>query len=557
MTGRSKNSSADLPICGYTFSGKTCDKSGAHRCEPRADKVVRFFDRLLVHTKGVYARKSFDLTDWQEHDIIRPLFGEMVWSDEWDRYVRRYRVAVICLARKNGKSELVAGICLYLLVGDDEESAEVYGAAKDTKQARKVWEPAWRMVQLSKDLRDRVKVNKHSRRLYDEKSASYYEIITSDAMGELGHNPHGFVLDEVLSQRDDSLWNAMRTAAGTRTQPMMLAVTTETNEPHSFGAQLIDEAERVQEDQDRAPHIFAYIRKTPKDADPWDEDNWYHANPALGEFLSIEALRQEALEAKNDPSKENAFRQYRLNQRVQQTTRYIPLHLWDECVGEVAANPDWIVPRLEGAKCWGGLDLSARLDLTAWCLLFEDGWAWWRLWAPEEVMDELDRHTANEASRWAKDGWLTVTEGEVIDYQKVYDDIVEDTARFKIVDVTYDRWSGEPVRQELEARTGLTMIESDTTFTRMTGPMNEFMRMLKAGELKHGGNPAVRWQADNLEAKHPRDDASRIRPVKPDTGKTGKRIDAIPALFFAIDGKQRGVEREKRSVYEDRGMVVL
>ena len=869
------------PICGYVLDDLECRKRGAHWCEPRAVRVRKFFRLLLVHTKGPYARKRFELTDWQYNDIIAPLFGEVVWSSEWQRYVRRYSVAYIVVARKNGKllrlstpiatpsgwttmgelaegdtvfatdgtptrvgwvsepevepsylvrfadgaevvaggehqwlvndrirrgkrvvttdelretlisgargdrrytvdvpgaiecpdaelsispwllgywlgngtrragtltvggwrgecdlnavtttldrlgevyrvgvgaqpmrsqvgvrglvarlaalgvlgekripacymfasttqrtdllaglldsdgtasstaavprveygcsdkvlahdvlmlvrslgykatikerstasgrtgyrvcftaynedapftlerknrnlparpdraprsltnaivsieptgmaepmrcigvdhpthtylageaftpthnSELAAGILLYLLVGDDEESAEIYGAAKDTKQAGKVFEPAWRMTQLSPKLSKRLKLNKHARRIYDEKSSSHYEIITADALGELGHNPHGFCLDEVLSQPDDTLWNAMRTAAGAREQPLLLCCTTETNLPNSFGAKMIDEAEKIQEDPARAPHIFSYVRKTPKDVDPWDEKNWRWANPALGEFLSIEALRQEALEAKLDPSKENSFRQFRLNQRVSQVSRYITLDLWKSCTREVAPTPEWVAEKLEGQRCYGGLDLSAISDLTSWCLLGEDGWAWWRYWITEATFDDLTP-LIPKLAQWKRDGWLTVTEGDVIDYERVYADIREDGKRFNIVRACYDKWSAEPARQRIDSENKFELFESQTSYDRMSQPMKELKRILKAHELGHGGNPVSAWHADGMDAKSPPDDPDKIRPVKPDRGKHDKRNDGMITLLLAIDARVRFPEPKK------------
>jgi phage terminase large subunit-like protein len=533
--------------------------------------VVRFYVELLVHTKGAHARHVFRLATWQEYDLVRPIFGEVVWSPEWQRYIRRYRVVIIVLARKNGKSALLSGTALYLLVGDDEESAEVYGAAKDTKQAGKVFEPALRMMQLSPLLSKRLDYNKNARRLIDERTASYYEIITADAEGELGHNPHGFILDEVLSQPDDSLWNAMRTAGGTRTQPLMLCITTETNDDASFGASVIDEADRIQEDPSRAPHMFAYVRKLPMNeveldrlrrlfpghpdlpvsCDPFDEANWRWPNPGLDDFKTRSSMREEKLEALNDPTKENAFRQFQVNQRVQQVTRYVSLQLWDANVGETMPSPSWLRKKLAGQVCWAGLDLSSKLDLTAWCLLFEDGWCWWRFWVPEAVVPLLDKHTAGKFSVWVRDGWVTATEGNTIHFERIYDDIETDWNTFLIRNATYDRWCGEPVRQAIEARTGLEMFESDTTYANMSGPMQEFLRLLKAHELQQGGNPVARWNADNLQAKMPADDPDRVRPVKPDREKTGKRIDGMPALFFAIDARMRPVETEEVIVYHD------
>ncbi|WP_329545556.1 terminase large subunit [Streptomyces sp. NBC_01356] len=558
--------------CGYTLDGKTCTRRGAHYCEPRADKVVAFFGELLVHPAGALANTRFELAPWQEHEIIRPLFGEVIWSVQWGRYVRRYTRATVVLGRKNGKSALLSGISLYMLCGDGEESAEVYGAAKNTRQAGKVFEPATKMVKKSPILAKRLTHIKNMRRLVDEKTGSHYEVIPGDADAELGHNPHCFILDEVLSQPDDSLWKAMTTAAGARTQALMLAITTETSDQASFGAEFIDEADRVMEDPARSPHHFAYVRKMPRTVeelerlwrlfparpelpvsiDPWDERNWHWPNPALGSFLSIQSLREDAEEAKNDLSKENGFKQFRLNQRVSQVTRWISMDLWDLNAGEIAPTPDWITDRLRGQRCWGGLDLSSKLDLTAWSLLFPNGETLWRFWAPESIAPHLDAHTGGKFSEWARDGWITLTDGDTIDYDQIYADVDEDHDRYRIVDVTYDKWSGEPIRQEIVKRTRLKLVESDTTYLRMTPPMAELMRMLRARELEHFGNPVARWMADALERKSPRDDPDRMRPVKPDRDKTGKRIDGMPSLLFAVDGKLRGLPAP--SIYESQGM---
>jgi phage terminase large subunit-like protein len=565
----------DGPVCGYKLRGKVCCKRGAHYCEPRADRTVFFFSEHLRHVKGPLRRTPFVLRPWQEHEIIRPLFGEVVWSNEWGRYVRRYRRAFLIMSRKNGKSEIAAGILLYLLVGDGEESAEVYTAAKDKDQAQKIFGPARRMVELSPVLRKRLQHIKNAMRLVDAKTDSVLTVITADADGELGHNPHGFCLDELLSQPDGSLWDAMDTADGARLQELLFVATTETNLPLSFGAAMIDEAERIQEDPSRSPHTFVFCRKMPANQDQldrlhrlfadhpdlpvsldyWDERNWKWPNPALGEFLSLESMRRSALGAKKSKRAESAFKQFKLNMREANAMRWIALDLWNANAGEVAEIPEDLVPRLEGKRCWAGLDLSSKLDLTAWCLRFEDGELLWRFWVPESMVDVLDKHTDDKFGEWCDAGWVTVTEGDTIDYQRIYEDIARDNERYVIVSGTYDKWSGEPVRQAVQELTGLDMVESNTTYERMTPPMKEAMRKLKAGEYSHHGNPVAAWMADCLEAKHPTDDPERIRPVKPMRDTSHKRIDGMPALFFAEDGAMRG--GDGRSVYEERGLSSL
>lgn len=471
-------------------------------------------------------------------------------------------------------SSLVAAIVLYLLVGDDEESSEVYGAAKDTKQAGKVFQPVNRMRQLSPRLNGdrghsgRLQHNKNSRRVYDEQTASYYEVITSDAQGELGHNPHGFVLDEVLSQPNGALWEAMVTAQGARTQPMYLAVTTETNQPRSFGADLIDEAERVEEDPSRAPHAFAFVRKLPNDehglerlrrmypghsdlpvsVDPFDEDNWKWPNPALDEFLSRDALRQGALEAKNEPAKENGFRQFRMNQRVAQASRWMPMHLYDETSGDIWATPDWHRGEMKGRKAWFGFDLAAKFDLTAWCLMVPDGDAvdvLWRFWMPESALHFLDARSGGQWSRWATEGWVTVTGADVVDYDTIYDDVQADSEHFALAAGDCDQWSMAPVIQEIEKRTGVREIVAyNNTYQKMTPGMNDLMGMVLEGRFRHHGNPVARACFDSVEVRKAPYNPQLIRPDKPALDRADYRIDAVPAAAMAAMAMSREAEVE-------------
>lgn len=543
----------ERPVCLHTFRGHTCTKRGPHYCEPRADRVVAFFAELLCHTKGPHARKPFLLRDWQEYEIIRPLFGEVVWTDEHMCYVRRYRIAHIYVARKQGKSELAAGILLYMLVGDDEESSEVYSAAADTKQAGKVFEPADRMRQLSPVLVRRLKLNKQARRIYDEKSGSHYQIITADAKGELGHNPHCFNLDEVLSQVDNSLWDAMVTAAGARLQEMMLATSTETNDPGSFGADLIDEAERIQNDPASNTHTFAFVRKMPRtdgelealrrrfaghphlpvSLDVWDERNWKWSNPALDDFKSRESMRRQAADAKAEPAKENAFRQFQCNQRVSQVTRWMPLHLWDACTQSLVDED-----RLRGRICYAGLDLAATTDLAAVAYLFpprrgvdEPFDVVWRCWTPEDNLRSLDKYTGGKASVWSREGLLTVTPGDWIDYSTIQGQLDQDATNFEVVQLGYDPWQAIETVQYLMSH-GMDCVPVRQGYAVFSPTMAELMRLVRMKGLNHGAHPIARWNADALEIQA--DPSGNIRPVKPDRSASPKRIDLMVALIMAL-----------------------
>lgn len=544
------------------MDGKVCRKRGDHFCVTRADHAQAFFEEILVHTKGRYARRPFVLAKWQRDDIIRPVFGTVVYSPEFGEYVRRYLIVWIELARKNGKSELLAGIMLYLLVSDGEESAELYGCARDRDQASLVFDVAMRMVQLSPILNRRLTIRSHLKRIIDMKSNSFYQVIAADAAGALGSNPSGVAADEILAWRDRGMWDAQRTGmgSGARRQPMLAAATTAGNDPSGFAAAMHAEMQRVADDPDRAPHVFVYMRNTPREADPFDERNWAHANPALGDFLSVEAMRKEALEARNDPAAENSFRQFKLNQWVNQTTRWMPMHLYKNSAGDLWLNPEAGRGALKGRVAWAGFDLAAKMDLCSWCLVFPgaDGEpvdVLWRFWIPEAALAHLDKHNDGKVSRWVAEGWITATDGEVLDYDVVYADVAEDAETFKIAGGDCDKWSMFPVIQEIAKRCGLreeqSLVTRQNTYADMTPGMTALMGLVKEQRFRHHGNPVAQWCFDNVEVAHPRDNPDLIRPAKPERNATGKRIDAVPAASLAVGAwtvRSRQVTTRRRVV---------
>ncbi|AUS34611.1 hypothetical protein C1M55_28185 [Rhodococcus qingshengii] len=554
--------------CGHVFIDSDgdsfeCEEVGDHFCETRADRAQDFIETLCVHTKGKYARKPFILEDWQRDDIVRPIFGTVVWSDEHEDYVRKYEIVWIELARKNGKTELLAAIMLVLLLGDGEESAELYGIALDKEQAGLCFDVAAQMIRLSPPLAKLIKITPHNRRANYIRKNSIYRVIASDAGGALGSNPSGVAADEILAWKNGDMWTALRTGmgSGARKQPMFIAATTAGNDSESFGGLQHAEMVRIADDPTRSPHIFVYLRNTPKDADPWDEKNWYFANPALGSFLSLDGMRKQANEARNDPTKENAFRQFKLNQWVNQAFRWMPLHLYDENIGDVYETAKEAREVFAGRECWLGMDLAARQDLTAWCLIFpidENSCdVLWRFWLPESAFERLNQLNDGKLTDWVKNGWLTVTEGDVLDFEKVYEDIEADAGLFTILGGDADQWSSDPVIQQVQNRTDIQEIFTyKNDFSHMSPGMKRIMDLVKLKGFNHHGNPVARWCFDSVEAKSAAYDPDIIRPMKPNRQTQAKRIDGVPAAIMAVNAwEQRGDEAV--SYYEDNDLLVL
>lgn len=537
----------------------------------KAAKVVRFFERVLVHTKGRWARSPFILTDWQREDIIEPIFGVVRWDAGLEKWVRNYNEVWLELARKNGKSELMAGIALYMTAADGEESAEVYGAAKDRDQAALVFNVAKRMVELSPILSRELKVVDSRRRIVHTATNSVYAVIPGDAEGNLGQDPSCILFDEIIAQPSRDLYDTLRTAFGSRSEPLLVCATNAGNDPESFAKLEHDEALRVAEDASRQPNRYVYARNTPEEADPWDEKNWHYANPALGEFLNIATLRAEAAAARQDPTKENSFRQYRLSQWVQAASRAIQIHRWDEGAGMVVAD------QLEGRKCFAGLDLAATTDLAALILLFpptpeeleediKSPGEWkpgdklpagyqviGRYWVPEGAVEDLDKGTGGKVSAWAKEGRVDILEGDVIDYEPIWEEIYRANNRFGLIDVNLDPWNAATTIKELE-KNRIEAVPIAQTFRALSPPTKEFRKLVKERRIRHGADPVLRWNIDALELK--RDHADNERPVKPNRNASSKRVDGAVALIMALDGALRRGET-RQSAYEDRGLDVV
>lgn len=534
---------ATMPPCGRVLDDAECTEVGDHYCQPRADHVVKFIEELLVHTKGAYARKKFILAQWQRDEIVRPLFGRVVWSVEHEQYKRQYETAWVEISRKQGKTELLAAVMLYILLAEGEYSAELYSVAKDIKQARLCFDVAAQMVRLNPILSKRCKIVSSSKRIVKVDSNSVYAVIAADAGAALGSNPSAVAADEILawSTNGQELWDALATGQGSmaRVQPLIIAATTAGSDSESFGGQKHAEMVKIAEDPESAPDVFVFMRNTPRDADPFDEKNWYYANPALGDFLSLEKMRKYAAAARRNPLALRGFQQFNLNQWTNSAISWMGMHDWDECKGTVHPNAQRTLDAFAGQQCWFGLDLAARQDLCAICYLFPDGAQCdlvWRFWLPESAFDRLNQSNSGRLTEWAHDGWIKVTDGDVLDFDTVYDDIQGDAERFQILGGDADKWSSDPVIQEIGKRTYVQEIHAyENNYRYMSDGMKRLFEMVKERKIRQHDNPAARWCFDACEARVNSNDPDLIKPNKPNRGKTTKRIDAVPAAIMAIN----------------------
>lgn len=511
----------------------------------KAQRAVTFINNLK-HTKGVWHGVPFDLLPWQDK-IIRDIFGTV----KEDGY-RQYNTAYIEIPKKSGKSELAAAVALYLTCGDGEWGAEVYGCAADRQQASIVFDVAVDMVGQSPALRKRFKPVLSRKRLVYMPTGSFYQVLSSEAYTKHGLNVHGVVFDELHAQPNRQLFDVMTMGSGdARKQPLFFLITTAGTDRNSICWEVHQKAEDILRGKKHDPTFYPVIYGIEDDDDWADEANWYKANPSLGHTIDIEKLRAAFLSAKENPAEENLFRQLRLNQWVKQSVRWMPMDTWEMCSFPV--DPE----ELKGRVCYGGLDLSSSIDITAFVLVFppidEDDkyYVLPYFWLPEETLDLRVRRDHVPYDIWKGQGYLNTTEGNVIHYGFIEKFIEELGQDYNIQEIAFDRWGAVQMVQNLEGA-GFTVVPFGQGFKDMSPPTKELMKLTLEKRIAHGGHPVLSWMMDNIHVRT--DPAGNI---KPDKAKSTEKIDGAVAMIMALDRCIRNDGVSEKSVYDERGLVVI
>lgn len=483
-----------------------------------------FFESRLQHTDGKWAGMPFVLTDWQRDEIVRPLFGTLNPDG-----TRQYRTVYLEIGRKNGKSELAAGIALYMLLADGENGAQVYGAASDRDQAALVFNVAANMVRRNPLLAKMCKIVDSQKRIVVPSTGSFYRAIPADAAGAHGYNASAIIVDELHAQPNRELWDVLTTSTGAREQPLIFTITTAGFDRKSICWEQHRYAEKIISGTVEDPTFLAHIWAVDEEEDWTDESVWPKANPALGDFRNIDEMRTLARKAKETPALENTFRRLYLSQWTQSETRYIPMDKWAATAGVVD------VEELKGRECYAGLDLATTTDIAALVLVFppvDDGDIFRLLpffWIPEDNMHDRIKRDRVPYDVWVRDGHVTATPGNVIDYAFIQHQLNELADFFFIKEVAFDRWGAAKISQDL-MNDGFTMVQFGQGFASMSAPTKEMLALVLQERLHHGDNPVLRWMCDNLVVRM--DPAGN---VKPDKEKSTEKIDGMVAMIMGLD----------------------
>jgi|SRR5579859_76319 len=537
--------------------------------EEDAQHAVDFFG-YLRHSKGEWGKgggQPFILEPWQVF-VIANLFGWKMGREEnpeapgeWIYGPRRFIEGYVEVARKNGKSTLEAGVGLYMLVGDGEPGAEIYSAATTKDQAKIIFDEADRMVTKSPKLKSLIQQSARAEKYRTNMSvlatASKFEPLSSEDDTLDGLNIHCALVDELHAHPDRKLYDVLHEATMARRQALVLAITTAGYNRQGIGYAQHLRCERILEGVtgfENGDRLFAFIAAVDQ-GDRWDDEKvWIKANPNLGVSVSLDKLRAKCSAAKEDATAVNSFLCKHLNRWTSQEVRAINPEKWALCCtagkhADPKALREQAIIALRGRVCMGALDLSSKIDLSCFLLLFppvpprtmRDGdgklvdipgdplyriLPWF--WVPEDNVQERVSKDRVEYDVWVREGFLQTTPGNVVDQDFIRAEILKARAYFRIAEVGFDSWNNTQLSLQLK-QSGMTMVDVRQGFRTLSEPFKEVLALILSARFEHYNNPVLRWNMNNLASTQ--DPAGNI---KPDKDKSKEKIDGAVALIMAM-----------------------
>lgn len=512
--------------------------------EHQADRACRFIEGL-PHVEGKWSSANIELHDSQVFFLVN-VFGFRKADGS-----RRFDTALWAVARKNAKTTLAAGVMLYVMCEEPEAGGQIYSAATTGDQARAVYRIAKQMVERTTELRIAYGLAAYSLEIKRRDNDTFFKAINAKASTQDGLNPQAYVLDEVHAHKTHDLMNVLNSAQGARNNPLYLYTTTEGYETPGPWPEIRAYAQNILKGAVIADHFFAVYYsldvedknlKTKQD-DDFDDSKWIKANPLYDvNPILREKMHQLANEARSMAGKLGEFRIKRLNRQSSSANAWVDLLAWAKCAGPVD------VESLEGVQCWGAFDLATTTDMAAWALVWNVADDWYcklRYWVPQEMANlRREKRSANYQG-WIDGGFVCATEGDVINYEVIFQDVMEDVRIYQPTKIAYDSWNAQQFVTRLVSE-GLDLemfIQGPKSYNPA---MQALEKIYRSGRLHHGGNPVLQWNVANMV---PRYDANMN--MAPDKKRSVDKIDGAAALIMAVGMAVREVGDDSNGFFSE------
>jgi phage terminase large subunit-like protein len=514
----------------YLTDLDTAEERGLEFKPKTAQAYITFFQRAIRHTVGEWDGQPFDPLPWQQF-ILWNLYG---WFREDG--TRRFNYAYITVARKNGKTTLMAGCALAALFFDQEKAAEVYFAATKKDQAKIGFDEAQRMVSISPQLRRHLRAGKHDIKAPTLSARCTYLSSERDTLD--GLNIHFAGIDEYHAHPTDGVANVLRSGMQARRNPLHLTITTAGFNRESPCYEMQKTCKEILDGVKHDDAQFALIYELDEDDDWTDSSTWIKANPSLGVALRPQLLESQLQQAINlGGSREVEFKTKHLNKWVTASKTWIQDEIW-------IANERQ--EDLTGRICWGGLDLASVSDMTALVMVYPDGEGYHvrgHYFMPSDTIDNiLDRDPSHIYRTFLDLPNFHVTDGNVTDYAAIRRLVsgvmnrpdgqeVDATSlmhNYQIEKIAFDRYNSTQIAIDL-VDDGVPLTPFGQGFVSMSSPTKQLEVLVRTGKVWHDGDPVLRWALGNVELKM--DPAGNI---KADKQKSGGKIDPIVAMVMGI-----------------------
>lgn len=498
----------------------------------RGERVIAFIERKCLVPEGRHVGKPMVLDPFQKRFIL----------DVYDNPAGTSR-AYLSIARKNGKTGLIAALVLAHLVGPEARlNSQITSGARSRDQAALVFKLAEKMVRLSPELSKLVRIVPSQKQLFGLAMNVEYRAISAEAGTAHGLSPVLAILDELgqVKGPTDSFVEAIETAQGAHADPLLLVISTQAATDADMFSVWIDDALKSAD-----PRIVCHLYTAPDNCELDDREAWRAANPALGTFRSEKDIADFAERAKRLPSSESSFRWLYLNQRVEADAPFIARSVWAACSGDVAD--------LSGVPVYAGLDLSSTSDLTALVLIGKVDDQWHvvpTFWLPGDGLAEKSRADRVPYDVWHDQGHLRTTPGRSVDYEYVAAILRDVFDTHDVQKLAFDRWSFKHLRPWLlaagfdEAEIEARFVEFGQGFQSMSPALRDLEAEILNGRLQHGGHPVLTMCAAN--ARIAQDPAGNRKLTK---AKSTGRIDGLVALTMAF-GVAPIAETQEKSFWE-------
>ncbi|ACF02485.1 Terminase [Rhodopseudomonas palustris TIE-1] len=505
------------------------------------ERAVNFL-RLLKHPKSAAPKRALMLDEWQDR-IVRRIYGPRDQNGH-----RIVKTVVLLLPRGNRKTSLAAALSLLHTIGPERRpGGEAIFAAGDRPQASLGFKEAAGIIREDKRLVKATRIyDAHNsvKKIVFNKDGSFLEAISGEGAPAHGRTPAFAFVDELHIWKNADLWTAIKSGLPKTQGSLLIIATTAGRGQDNIAHEIVDRARKVARGDIDDPSLLPILFETPDDADWRDEALWHRANPglALG-YQDIEGLRQLAREGETSITARETFRQYNLNVWLDRSTDpFVEMAVYDQGADPVDLEA------LKGRPCWLGVDLSSQTDLTVIVAAWRDDDGGFTVlpifFCPKMNLREREEQTGAPYLEWERQGLITATDGNVVDFDAVEAAIRDLCDRFEVTEIAFDPALARSVLNSLQ-KDGYPAVEMRQGALTMMPAIAELERAIVAGKFRHGGNPVLRFNFANVEVERNKQQHA-VRFVK---SKRWLSIDGAVAAAMAVSRAAAG--ESGRSLYDD------